>query len=151
MALAALLLAPLGAAAASCTVSATAVAFGTYNPGSATPADANGTVTLTCAPVLVPLSLPYSIAFSAGSQGAYLPRLMTAGANTLQYQLYANVLRTTPWGNGSVGTSVVAGNIGLMTVLPVSASHTVYGRVPALQSSVAVGSYSDVIMVTVTY
>ena len=150
-ALAAALLAPLAATAASCTVSATALAFGSYSPLSATPADANGSITLTCAPVLVAFSLAYSITLSSGSQGSYAPRLMMSGAQPLQYQLYTDVLRSTPWGDGSGGTSAVAGNIPLILIFPASVSHTGYGRVPALQSSAAAGTYADLITVTVTY
>lgn len=145
------LLAPGMAAAQSCTVSATAVAFGTYNPLSASPAESNGTVTLNCSSVPLSVVTPYTVALSAGNQGSFVPRRMAAGANLLQYQLYTDLARTTPWGDGSAGTSVVNGTIPPLLLSSVSLPHTVYGRVPALQSSAAVGSYSDVITVTVTY
>ncbi|MES2959427.1 MAG: spore coat U domain-containing protein [Pseudomonadota bacterium] len=151
LAVAALLASALDASAASCTVSATAVAFGSYSPLSSTPADANGSVTVSCAPVLVALTLPYTIALSTGSQGSFLPRQMSAGSQHLQYQLYTDLLRTTVWGNGNSGTALMNGNLGLLLVFPASAMHTVYGRIPSLQSSAAAGAYSDVITVTVTY
>ena len=148
---AAALLAPLCVAAQSCTVSATATSFGAYNPQAVAPNDANGTVTLSCAPHPVALVVSYTVSLSAGSAGSFAARKMASGGHTLQYQLYTNLARTTPWGDGSAGTSAINGGLTLSLLVPVTVPYTVYGRIPAPQSTVAAGSYSDLITVTVAY
>ena len=149
--LAGCLLMPALAAAASCTVSATSLALGTYNPASGTPTDASGLVTVTCAANPLALVLGYTVSLSTGGSGSYAARQMSSGANTLAYQLYSNASHTTVWGNGTGGSSVVNGGLLLSLLFPVSANHTVYGRLPALQSAAAAGAYTDVIVVTVAY
>ncbi len=146
-----LLLASGLAAAQSCTVSATSTAFGTYNPLSATALDANGTVTVSCATFPVALFLNYTVSLSAGQSGTQTSRRMVSGAHQLNYQLYTNLSRTTPWGNGTQGTGTVSGGFLLAVLTTTAMAHTVYGRMPALQSTAAPGSYSDVIIVTVSY
>ncbi len=124
-----------------CIVSASALAFGNYDPTSATPTDSTTTVLVTCS-----LSTTYNVGLSAGggSGASVASRKMTSGGNTLNYSLYTSAARTTVWGN-TVGTDTVAGT---GTGLPVS--YTVYGRVPA-QQSVPGGAYTDTVTVTVTY
>jgi spore coat protein U-like protein len=70
---------------------------------------------------------------------------MVSGGNTLNYSLFSNAGRTTNWGN-NIGTDTVAGTgTGALQTL------TVYGRIPASQTTAPVGSYSDTITVTVTF
>ena len=139
------------AAAQSCTASATPVTFGNYNVFSATPTDSTATVTLSCAVNLVSLTLGYTISLSPGGSGSYATRRMSDGASTLNYQLYTSVLRTTVWGDGTGGSSTVAGPLTLSVLSGVSTSTTIYGRVPAGQTSARPGAYSDTITVTITY
>jgi spore coat protein U-like protein len=141
----------VSAAAQSCTVSASGTSFGAYNPFNASPTDSNGTVTLTCAAFPVPTTLPYTVSLSTGASATYAPRRMAAGARLLPYQLYTNAVRSIVWGDGSAGTSTVTGNITLNAIAPTSAPHTVYGRIPALQTTTGSGAYADVVIVTVTY
>lgn len=148
----ALLLAPVGAvqAAANCSVSATVLAFGSYNPFSATPRDSTGTVTVSCTlGGLLSLLVSYEIKLSTGGSGSFSPRRMSSGANTLNYNLYTTSGRTTVWGNGSGGTGTVSDGylLGLGTTVR---NYTVHGRVPALQNA-RVGGYLDSITVTVEY
>lgn len=145
--LVAALLAPASAGAA-CNVSATGVAFGIYNPASATPAAATGAVTLTCG-LLSGLGVASQFALGVGGGGSYSARRMASGGGTLQYQLYLDAARTQIWGDGSGGTSVNS-DLSLVAVLGGSVSFQVYGLIPARQS-VAPGAYVDVIVVTVTY
>jgi len=142
---------PALAAAQSCTVAATALALGNYNPASPTPKDASGSVTVTCAANPLALLLGYTVALSTGGSGSYAARRLSSGANTLAYQIYSNASRTTVWGNGSGGSSVVNGGLLLGLFAPVSATYTVYGRLPAGQGAAAAGAYADVIVVTVAY
>src|SRR5256885_7799224 len=73
------------ARAATCTVSATPVAFGSYNVFNTTPLDATGTVTVHCTGLG---ELSYNIKLSTGLSGSYAPRQMANGANRLNYNLY---------------------------------------------------------------
>jgi spore coat protein U-like protein len=69
---------------------------------------------------------------------------MTHGGNTVTYSLYTTNARTTVWGN-TVNTDTVGGSgSGLGQNL------TVFGRVPP-QSTPPSATYSDTIIVTVTY
>ena len=131
-----------------CTVSATPVSFGSYNVFNASPLDATGTITVHCTN-LVSLFVNYTVKLSKGLSSSYAPRQMANGANRLDYDLYTDATRLTVWGDGSAGTSFISNGF-LVVLLGVTANHTVYGRVPALQN-VAVGSYSDNITVTLTF
>ena len=69
---------------------------------------------------------------------------MTNGSSTINYSLYTTSARTTVWGN-TVGTDTVAG-----TGNGASQAYTVYGRVPA-QSTPSPGTYSDTVVLTISY
>ena len=147
-----LLLAPVGAAqaVATCSTSATSLAFGGYNPFSVTALDSTGTVTVSCSlGGLLSLLVSYQIKLSAGGSGTFSPRRMSSGANTINYNLYTTSGRTTVWGNGTGGTGTVSDGylLGLGTTVR---NYTVHGRVPALQNARS-GSYLDSITVTVEY
>lgn len=122
---------------AACTVSTTSVAFSTYDVFNTLSADITGTVTVRCNP-----SAAYSLSLSTGA-GTYASRTLLNGSFTLSYNLYTDATRSTIWGDGSSGTSTVAGNAK-------NATHTVYGRIPARQNA-HMGSYTDTIIVTITY
>ena len=126
------------APAEACTIGTTAVAFGQYDPRSATPDDGVGSVTLNCSAFR-----SASVSMSTGS-GTYLQRKMTSGTNTLNYNLYTTSTRTIVWGNGTSGSSIVplARNF--------TGTITVYGRIPAGQN-VRAGTYTDTVTVTVTF
>ncbi len=129
-------------AAASCSVSATNLAFGDYDSLGGLPVDSVGSVTVSCI-----LSLGYNIELSQGGAGSFDPRTLISGANTLDYNLFTDATYLTIWGDGSASTAVVSGSVGLL-LLPVV--HTVYGRIPGGQN-VAAGSYADTITVTVVF
>lgn len=135
------------AQAATCTVSATNVGFGGYNRLSAFDNASTGTVTVHCT-TLLSLSLSYTVSLSAGS-GTYTTRKLKSGSNTMNYNLYTDVLYAHIWGDGSGSTSTITSSQ-LLTVLGLTNNHTVYGRIPAGQN-VAAGSYADTITVTVDY
>jgi spore coat protein U-like protein len=126
-----------------CTVSTSAVGFGSINPLSGSNTDATGGITVTCTN-----GTPWTAAagVGGGTGATFASRLMTAGANTLTYSLYTNSGRTTVWGDGS-GTTATVGNTGTGS----SQSVTIYGRVPSGQISAPPGSYADTVTVTVTY
>jgi spore coat protein U-like protein len=125
----------------SCSVSATNLAFGTYDPLAAAPTDGNSTVTVQCT-----LQAPFNIGLNAGvgSGATVATRVMTSGANTLNYSLYQNAARTTVWGNTPATDTVADTGTGI------AVPFTVYGRIPNGQNA-APGSYADTITVTVNF
>lgn len=133
--------------AMSCSVGATAVNFGIYNPLSGTPDDATGTVTVTC-DVLVGVFASWTVALSTGN-GSYSPRLLKSGANALSYNLYTSGAHTNVWGDGSGTTTLVSDHATLIVGANV-VNYTVYGHIPAGQDAAA-GTYTDTIVVTVNY
>lgn len=131
----------------SCTVTATGVSFGNYNVLTTTPNDATGTVRVTCI-LLLDLAGSFTVDLSTGASGSYAARTLRNGANNLSYNLYTDAARAQLWGNGTGGSNRVVQNFA--GLLLVDRSYTVYGRIPARQN-VRPGSYSDTIIVTVTY
>jgi len=126
----------------SCTISVTAVAFGTYNVFTTTADDSTGTITYSCNTT----ARNISIALSDGSSSTFSPRTLRKGSEILQYNLYRNAARTNIWGDGTGGTSVYTranppnGNVSL----------TIYGRIPA-QQDVSAGNYSDTVSAVINF
>jgi spore coat protein U-like protein len=78
-----------------------------------------------------------------GGTGSTSARKMTAGHNSLNYQLYRNANRSSVFGTGSSAHTEIrlvagGGNI------------PVYGRIPANQT-VPAGNYADTVNVTLTF
>lgn len=135
-----------------CTVTATGVAFGSYNPLTGPDVDAAGNVHLSCTGVLAIGTVDYSIALNKGIYSTgFEPRQMGLAAHRLDYNLYTSNSYGTIWGDGTGVTQVVSDSITIPPLGSNSVDHAVYGRIPASQTSAAVGSYSDTITVTVTY
>jgi len=117
---------------ATCSVTATPLAFGTYAP---TAASANtATVTVTCTN-----TTPYTLGLNAGLNGTVTARAMKSGAVLLNYGLFTDSGHTINF----VTLASVNG-----TGSPVVT--TVYGQVPSGQY-VAPNTYSDTITATITY
>ncbi|MBN1379587.1 MAG: spore coat U domain-containing protein [Gammaproteobacteria bacterium] len=128
----------------SCSVSAATLAFGNIDPIvlASTATDATTTVTVTCSN-----GTTYDVGLDAGTgSGANTTtRVLTSGANTMNYQMFSDGGRTTNWGD-TVSTDTVAG-----TGNGAGQALTVYARVPSGQGTVVTGAYTDTITVTVTY
>jgi len=125
-----------------CVVDANDLAFGSYNPTSATPTDATASINVTCTS-----GTSFTVGLNAGvGTGATVSaRKMTSGANHLGYTLYRDASRTQNWGETAgvdTPSAIVASSSA--SVL------TVYGRISA-QQNVPAASYSDTVTVTVTY
>lgn len=131
----------------SCTVSATAVGFGTYTPFNPSPVDSSGTVTVNCLGVL---GGTFTVKLNTGGSGTYSPRRMYKGTDTLNYNLYTDSGRSTIWGDGTGGSSFQTVNCGL-ACLGADNNFTTYGRIPGSQNTTVPGSYSDTITVTVEW
>lgn len=133
----------------SCSVAATPVNFGTYDPLAASPDDASGSITVTCNVLVVGLLASWTISLSTGASGTYSPRRLSNGAGLLAYNLYTSSARTTIWGDGTGGTQSLSDSR-LLVVGTNQAIYTVHGRIAAGQDEAA-GAYSDVIVVTLDY
>ncbi len=122
-----------------CTVSTTALAFGSYVQTAASLG--TGTVTVTCTN-----TAPYQISLGAGANSNGTSRRMAGPSGArLSYTLYSNSARTTLWGDGTTyGSKVSATGSGA------AQARTVYGTIPAGQAPTP-GSYSDTVLVTVEY
>ena len=127
-----------------CTVSAAALNFGAAIPTLITAnIDALTNLSATCTN-----GAPFTVALSTGNgvgATAAVRRMMSGAVNGVNYALYQNAARTRLWGDGTSGTSInsLTGTGALQTI-------PVYGRIPTGQSP-AVGTYTDVITVTVTF
>jgi spore coat protein U-like protein len=142
---------PLAAAwCQSCSVSATGVAFGSYQPLSGLVSNTATTITVTCDPGLISLLISYTIQLGTGSGGSFAGRSMSIAGSRLKYQLFRDALRTQIWGDGTSGTFTVVDGYLLGVLLPVTRSYPCYGSIPASQL-VNVGVYSDVLSVLLSY
>ena len=122
-----------------CTISVLPMTFGLY---ASLPLAATATVSVQCTS-----NTPYNIGFDQGTgPGATVvaTRLMTNGAATLGYSLYADPGHTTVWGN-TIGSNTNPG-IGTGGVQALM----VYGLIVGAQAPAA-GSYTDTVVVTTTY
>jgi spore coat protein U-like protein len=130
------------AAGNSCTVSATSLALGSYAPGTGAVAS-TATVTITCNAGTL-----FAVGASGGNSGNENQRLLTSGANSLQYNLYTSASYATIWGDGSGTTAVFSGTA---TASP-SVFHY-FGLLPdnAFNQGAVAGSYSDSILVVVSF
>lgn len=134
-----------------CTASATAIAFGSYNPLSATGDSAVGSWTVTCNAIgSGSATVAGTLTMSTGFSGSYAARTMKSGSNALKYNIYLTPAYAQIIGDGSAGTyapsdsgTVTAGQVYQVT-------GNMYGFMPPSQD-VPAGSYTDSIVVTVTY
>ena len=124
---------------ATCTNTATPLAFGVYT---GVQSDSTATITVTCTN-----TTPYTVGLNAGTAPAatVTTRRMTGAVGVfLAYALSSDAGRATNWGT-TVGTDTVAG-----TGTGIAQPLTIYGRVAAAQFP-APGAYTDTIIATVTY
>jgi spore coat protein U-like protein len=132
--------------ASGCTVTAPPLAFGTYTAGSGD-VNASSTIHVTCSNTSL-----FAVGLSTGATAgaSYAQRLLAAGTNTLQYNLYTTATYGAVWGDGSGATQVRSGvGAGAGNAL----AFTVYGKIPdnTTNRATSAGNYSDVILVVVVY
>ena len=144
MLLAAGALSAAATAEAACTISTTAVNFGTYNVFSASPDDATGQVTYRCTAPRPPL---VTIQLDKGGAPTFDPRQMRMGSEVLNYNLYRDSTRSTIWGDGTGGTQTYTRT---NPPLNQNINVNVFGRIPAAQD-VSAGSYSDTVTATIFF
>lgn len=126
---------------ASCSVTGADLAFGVYDPVSAT--DVDGTISLD---VVCTNGSAYDIGLDegVGAGATVATRIMETVGGTLNYSIYQNTQRTTVWGN-TAGVDTVSD-----TGTGATQNFTAYARLFALQNAAA-GSYADTVTVTITF
>lgn len=125
---------------ASCSVSNASLAFGNYNPTTSGNVDQSASFNVTCTK-----GTTATVGLGTGANASGSTRRMTNGSDYLTYELYKETGRTNVWGNA--GADLVS----LAAASSNSAqSLTVYGRVTGSQN-VGAGSYTDTVVVTVTF
>ncbi len=143
LATAALLIA-VSAAEAACTITTTAVSFGSYNVFAGSADDGTGQITYRCTGPRPPLvHTRYRKLVNRG----FTPRQMRKGSEALNYNLYLDSTRSTIWGDGTGGTQVYSQANppnGRNIVL------SVFGRIPASQD-VSAGTYSATVTATIFF
>jgi spore coat protein U-like protein len=148
------------AGAPACTMSTNGLAFGNYDPTSATPVTANGSISFTC--TYTGTGFTAYLTISPGNSGSYTNRTLNFGGQVLNYNIYVNASDTEIFGGGTgsgvsgtyyyylcyagggVFCSGGGGQSGTQYVAPM------YGLLPAGQD-VSAGVYSDTIIATLTY
>ncbi len=135
-----------------CTVSGSTLNFGNYNPLSGSTVRINSAITISCSQTVGGSTVNYTIALSTGASNSYATRTLLNGVHSLNYNLYTSSSYGTVWGDGSGGSSTVSGS-GNLALLGGTFTNTatVYGQIPALQTTVIPGAYSDTITITLTY
>jgi spore coat protein U-like protein len=133
-----------------CSLSASGVAFGVYNPSASAPTHATGSVTVNCRQFIG----TYTVGLSAGLNGGgnISGRRMSAGTALLAYQLYTDAGHTMVWGDMVWGDGT-GGSVAVHSGACLSAcnnNYTVHGRIAARQAAIP-GIYGDTIVVTVTF
>ena len=132
----------------SCTISAGAMTFASYDPTAAADNDATATITSTCTTGgAAVITMGQGSRAQAGSTDAIPLRAMfngdEGGPEDLDYHLYSDSAGGTVWGN-------TAGTGKAITADGTAQNFTAYGRIPKNQT-VTAGSFSDSVAVTLTY
>ena len=132
------------AQALACNIStAPPMVFGNYNPLSFVDDDAQTSMSVRCNGVGLRIM---RISLTPGLTGSVGSRAMQRNGVNLFYGLYTNSGRTTAWGDGTAGTSIVLRLVfgGSDFTMPI------YGRIPQRQN-VPVGLYTDSVTIRLDF
>lgn len=120
-----------------CSIENSDLRFGSYVAGQAEPLDSVGELRYrSCTGTL-------SIGIDGGQSGNIAQRTMTAGGQSIRYQLYQDTSRINIWG-------VNANSNSISVVSATSGGVRIYGRIPAGQNPPA-GIYDDVVNITLNF
>lgn len=124
-----------------CGINAGKMNFGVFSLPNAAVINAQTAIYVKCTN-----ALPYTVTLSKGNSGDFALRRMGSSPNKIDYNIYRDSARTLIWGDNTGGYSGVSetGNGNQQT-------HTAYARMPALQASIAPGSYVDTIYAYVNW
>ncbi len=133
-----------------CTISTSALAFGTYDPLSASALNGTGSVTITCV-----RNTAATIGLGNGANFAAATRNMNAAGTLLAYSLYQPP-STVPGAACSYASPTAWGNSGAGLFTPTAApdktarAYNVCGQIAAGQD-VGAGAYTDTVVATVNF
>ena len=129
-----------------CTVTGNPIAFGAYNPLTGAEVTQTATISVTCTNGMTapPVTLGQGLHAATGStDAAPLRQLNASVGHDLTYNLYSENTYTTVWENVTgVASPTPNGSAQNMTV---------YGKIDAGQTTASVGTYTDTVVVTVTF
>lgn len=131
----------LSPARADCTISVTSLSFGSYDVFRTMDDLADGRVDYQC--TNLPSGAIPVLTLSTGSSNDFQTRTMKNSSESLKYNIYTDASRTEIWGDGGGQTAVI-------TLENLSGSKTFFGTIPQRQN-VKVGSYEDMLTVTLSY
>lgn len=131
-----------------CTVAASGVAFGGYNPILGQALDTTGMITVTCTGNAGDTA-NYTITISPGD-GSFGSRKMISGGQTLYYNLFLDSSRLYVWGDGTSGTGVVSDSMTLASTSG-NKNYVVYSRILSGQPLVTAQTYGDSVLVSLSY
>jgi len=142
-----LALLPAPAAAQSCSLSITPLAFGNIDVTANAQIDASATATVSCTGLaLSTVGVCLDLGPGSGGGSSAANRLLVNGANQLRYGLFSDASAGSPWGSDAWpgGSAAPVGfNIVLSAGGSGSRSLTIFGRVYSGQATVAPLSYSS--------
>ncbi len=125
---------------ATCTVSSSGVAFGTYNALAHRSAETIGQVTVSCSGTQGE-TVSFTVSLTTTSEGSAVRRVR-GRERSLRYELYLDAGRTQVWGAGTSGTSVIKGSM-ILSNGHATQDCAVYGRMPGEQNDASPGTYTD--------
>ena len=131
--------------------SATGVAFGVYDDGSAVPRDTTTNMAINCSRNGGPqnVTVTVSLASSATSGSISTRRMRQGSGDTLTHNLYGDSARAQVWGQ-TTGVDTMTQMLSMPNNSSSSATFTIFGRIGALQN-VSAGAYADSVVATVSY
>lgn len=133
-----------------CSVTATNMDFGAYDPFGVADLETQGTLSVTCEAFLLAGLVEYEIQVNAGTNAALPNRSLSNGLHLLDYNLYTDATLTSIWGDNTAGTVSIVDSYLLALLAPQTRQYTIFGRIPGGQN-VSAGTYTDTITVTVIY
>jgi len=134
---------------ASCTVNAATLTFPSTPGTSLTAAAVTGSTTMQ---VNCTNTSPYSIGMGQGANYSGGSNRMTSSGNYLPYGLFVDAAFTHPWTTGATNSSCTTANDCYLGTGNGSAQTVnIYGQVPTTATAPTPGTYTDTVLMTVTY
>ncbi|WP_128971318.1 Csu type fimbrial protein [Bradyrhizobium tropiciagri] len=134
---------------ASCTINAATLNFGSVSGTTlaTTLQSSSTTVSVTCTN-----GSPYSIAMDNGANPSGSQRRMANAGNFISYNLFTDAAHTNPWTTATSSTTCTTTNGCFLGTGNGSAQTiNIYGDVPATGTAPNTGTYTDTVVMTITY